>query len=133
MDTLREAPFGQLVRWVTRDRIFRYPDERSDFVLPPIPHKSDIPTPVEKPHSAPDSSEENEEKPGDHAARRPDQAVYTSESGSVVPQQKSKDKFLVDWYHSKDDILVDWYHSGDDANPQNWSSLKKALVTFQLW
>ena len=29
-------------------------------------------------------------------------------------------------------VLVDWYTTDDPANPQNWSSLKRAFVTFQI-
>lgn len=30
-------------------------------------------------------------------------------------------------------ILVDWYTMDDAANPQNWSSGKKAFVATQIW
>jgi MFS transporter, DHA1 family, multidrug resistance protein len=30
-------------------------------------------------------------------------------------------------------ILIDWYTTDDPANPQNWSSGKKAYVTFQIF
>lgn len=29
-------------------------------------------------------------------------------------------------------VLVDWYSTADDANPQNWSTGKKAFVTFLI-
>ena len=31
---IRDAPFGQIVRYITRNRIFQYPEERSDFQIP---------------------------------------------------------------------------------------------------
>lgn len=31
---IRDAPFGQLVRYLTHNRVFPYPEERADFVLP---------------------------------------------------------------------------------------------------
>lgn len=31
---LRDAPVGQLVRWVTKNKYYQYPEERSDFQLP---------------------------------------------------------------------------------------------------
>ena len=34
MDTLREAPFGQIVRYLTKNKYFRYPEENSGFALP---------------------------------------------------------------------------------------------------
>jgi len=31
---IRDAPFGQIVRYVTRNRLLQYPEERSDFQIP---------------------------------------------------------------------------------------------------
>ncbi|OQO04671.1 hypothetical protein B0A48_09593 [Cryoendolithus antarcticus] len=33
-DLIRDAPVGQMLRWVTGNRILRYPEEHPDFVLP---------------------------------------------------------------------------------------------------
>ena len=33
-DLFREAPFGQLVRFLSGDRLFRYPEEKDDFHCP---------------------------------------------------------------------------------------------------
>ena len=30
-------------------------------------------------------------------------------------------------------VLVDWYSPKDPANPQNWSSKKRAFVALQIW
>jgi DHA1 family multidrug resistance protein-like MFS transporter len=34
-EVIRDAPFGQLLRYITRNRIFKYPEELSDFECPP--------------------------------------------------------------------------------------------------
>lgn len=34
LDTIRDAPFGQLVRLLTRNRVFQYPEERPSFKCP---------------------------------------------------------------------------------------------------
>ncbi|MCJ1431851.1 hypothetical protein MMC27_001206 [Xylographa pallens] len=34
LDLLRDAPFGQLVRYVTRNKVFRYPEEEAAFQCP---------------------------------------------------------------------------------------------------
>jgi DHA1 family multidrug resistance protein-like MFS transporter len=31
---IRDAPFGQIVRYFTKNRVFLYPEERSDFEIP---------------------------------------------------------------------------------------------------
>ena len=33
-DLIRDAPIGQIVRWITGKRILQYPQERPDFQLP---------------------------------------------------------------------------------------------------
>lgn len=33
-EIIRDAPIGQILRWVTRNRILHYPEERPDFKLP---------------------------------------------------------------------------------------------------
>ncbi|KAI9661747.1 MAG: hypothetical protein M1821_008986 [Bathelium mastoideum] len=33
-DLFRDAPLGQIIRWVTKNRVLQYPEERSDFILP---------------------------------------------------------------------------------------------------
>jgi DHA1 family multidrug resistance protein-like MFS transporter len=33
-DIIRDAPIGQLLRWITKNKIFLYPEERADFQLP---------------------------------------------------------------------------------------------------
>ncbi|KAM0719048.1 hypothetical protein Q7P37_004953 [Cladosporium fusiforme] len=33
-DVLRDAPIGQIIRWITRNRVLRYPEEMPNFQLP---------------------------------------------------------------------------------------------------
>ncbi|KAK6585237.1 hypothetical protein PZA11_001964 [Diplocarpon coronariae] len=33
-DMLREAPLGQIIRWATKNKLLKYPEERDDFDLP---------------------------------------------------------------------------------------------------
>ncbi|POY71076.1 hypothetical protein BMF94_5833 [Rhodotorula taiwanensis] len=33
-DMMRDAPFGQFMRFVTRNKVFKYPEERSDYIVP---------------------------------------------------------------------------------------------------
>lgn len=33
-DLIRESPFGQIVRWATKNKVFQYPEEKPDFQLP---------------------------------------------------------------------------------------------------
>ena len=36
LDLIRDAPAGQLLRWLTKKQILLYPDEREGFVLPAL-------------------------------------------------------------------------------------------------
>ena len=33
-DLVRDAPIGQLIRWLTKNRVLRYPEEKADFTCP---------------------------------------------------------------------------------------------------
>ena len=35
-DMIRDAPLGQIIRWVTRNRLLQYPEERPDFQCPSV-------------------------------------------------------------------------------------------------
>lgn len=45
-DLIRDAPFGQIIRYFTKNRVLLYPEERPDFVLPSSYNRSG--RPVEK-------------------------------------------------------------------------------------
>jgi DHA1 family multidrug resistance protein-like MFS transporter len=140
-DIIREAPLGQAIRYLSRNRLLQYPEERSDFKLPiqydallknsghtkgdlalqteafedgdPGLEMLGIVKSVTSVQTAPYSNQRM------HAEQIQD--VERTESILVVPQK------TVDGI-----ILVDWYTTDDPANPQNWSSSKKYLVLFVL-
>jgi DHA1 family multidrug resistance protein-like MFS transporter len=35
-ETLRDSPIGQLTRFLSQNRLFQYPEEHSNFVLPEV-------------------------------------------------------------------------------------------------
>lgn len=34
MDTVRDAPVGQVIRWITKNKVLQYPEEKPDFQCP---------------------------------------------------------------------------------------------------
>ncbi|KPI40070.1 Transporter mfs1 [Cyphellophora attinorum] len=150
-DIIRDAPLGSLLRVLTRNRIFQYIEEKSDFKLP-----------EEYLHIL-DTSEKT---PNHDAIRRrqsessqntPDQTFeaevdleqarrvitsssirstpYTSEALQVdlmLRSQRTKSVSIIPTRTSDGVILVDWYRTDDPENPKNWSSLKKSAVVFML-
>jgi len=130
-DVLRDAPLGQIVRYLSGDKLFLYPEERPDFVLPPTYTQTFTPgdsTAVSTPVglSTPEERLPNEEpaaQPIQPSRSHPDpEKLEKLESTPIVPD------------HLKDGtILVDWYTTDDPANPQNWSTRKKGFVALQIW
>ncbi|OQV02071.1 hypothetical protein CLAIMM_07322 [Cladophialophora immunda] len=66
---LRDAPVGQVVRFVTRNKYFQYPEERSDFVLPDSyqSHKLGAATPTQPVLPVPEDIEKRIEEDSDDA------------------------------------------------------------------
>lgn len=152
MDTFREAPLGQILRWITNNKLLQYPEEKSDFVLPiqytallerNAEPKSPLPEPL---NSIFDQTAEVESNnlptPADIESL---QAVRTITSVRTVPYgherfeaeqqleiQRTKTIPIVPRKTDDGTILVDWYTSDDPANPQNWSSRKKSFVTLLI-
>ena len=199
-DIVREAPLGQVIRWISRGRLLRYPEEIEGFKIPwegfsetsdqeEKEHESDI-TPgtnvdVEKAKEPevrqdhPDLARTATEHDGEYATGRDsEERQYSSvvrtrtdasnlQYSSIIRTRTdasnrqytsiirtrtretttpwSEDRFKVEQQQSiertKSSIiqpevtsdgvtLVDWYTTDDPDNPQNWSSGKKAYVTF---
>jgi MFS transporter, DHA1 family, multidrug resistance protein len=121
-DTVRDAPLGQILRFVTNNRLFKYPEERPDFELPAAWNHllstadrrhtchagTETPSTIVNPQSDQNTIEVSDiESKGLDADRSIDAAPTVTESGV---------------------ILVDWYSDQDPDNPQNWSNLRRALV-----
>jgi MFS transporter, DHA1 family, multidrug resistance protein len=66
---LRDAPVGQLIRWVTKNRVLQYPEEKPGFVCPndyqdqKPSYASDASTPIVSPPVVPDIAEKLENPP----------------------------------------------------------------------
>ncbi|KAH0846499.1 hypothetical protein AYO21_10148 [Fonsecaea monophora] len=62
---LRDAPVGQVIRYVTRNKYFQYPEERSDFVLPESYQSHKVGAPAHQPQPIPSVPEDVEKKADD--------------------------------------------------------------------
>lgn len=153
-DLIREAPFGQIVRWVTNKKYFKYPEEEDEFSIPwesalravqngeKVQLSGDDDTKsVDKEISISRTATEPdlETAPGSHAIRS--KSLESTQSWSegrleaeMVEQLEKKQSLVIVPTKTNEGItLVDWYTTDDPANPQNWSSAKKAYVTFLIW
>lgn len=158
-DLIRDAPFGQLVRYVTGNKYFKYPEERPGFTCPgyytdldenqrqhaagPTTSRwsSNLSTPcsegtidVEK-----DSLESCETADARHASANLD-GPSEPPTGADLEQATTKASLarpptipVVPEKLADGTILVDWYTSDDPENPQNWSSRRKGFVSFWIY
>ncbi|GJD00743.1 major facilitator superfamily transporter [Colletotrichum higginsianum] len=154
---IRDAPVGQLIRFVTRNKFLQYPEEKSDFQLPQqwldvlnsekgIPEEEGT-TAAASPRTSESTHIDDQITPfpkGDVEDAAPYGAALhrTRSREETVPY--TQDRLEVDEIHeiqrtksipiaprkTKDGaILVDWYFSDDAENPQNWSNAKRGLIT----
>lgn len=154
LETIREAPLGQAIRLISRNRLLRYPEELPNFELPAqyrILLKSEGDSKQHPPRHVPGQLEQD----NDVSLSRPETftdedtdlealeqlgtvtrtrtAPYTTER---MRAEQSLDRMqslpIAPEKTSDGTILVDWYTTDDPANPQNWSSTKKNFILFIL-
>jgi DHA1 family multidrug resistance protein-like MFS transporter len=144
-DLIREAPLGQTIRWLTKNRLFQYPEERADFELP-VQYATQLnseknqrpPSSLHRPTTLtlPPSEDSDLESLGMIKTKsRHYAAPYSNERVETERQlalERTKSVPIIPMKTSDGIILVDWYTTDDPANPQNWSSNKRAFVTFLL-
>ncbi|KAL1870307.1 hypothetical protein Plec18167_007441 [Paecilomyces lecythidis] len=158
MDTIRDATFAQILRWITGNKVFLYPEELPGFVVPEAYLNSDAAVPVDEEDSTPPSqpsesrpsiSEKRENRPngdingdidGDIEASRVSSRTHTATFSQERLQldeeatlERRTSSSIAPQRTKEGLILVDWYTTDDPANPQNWSSKKKGLTALQIW
>lgn len=148
-DLIREAPLGQFLRWVTKNRLFPYPEELPGFELPEsynavLRSEKEIERPVSRKQqkkdtssqsddlkSTPDSESFNQDIELQRTLSRQDTRQFTQERleteiQDAIERVASKPIYPVKTADGL--VLVDWYSTDDPANPQNWSMGKKSWV-----
>ncbi|KGO66723.1 Major facilitator superfamily domain, general substrate transporter [Penicillium italicum] len=132
---IRDAPFGQLVRLLTNNKYFQYPEEKPDFKLPD--------TWLQLLNS---SIENNEKESIQQDNQSHEHSERLSRASTQTTMQFTEARLEADEQHdiekvsipiapkkTKDgSILVDWYYTDDSENPQNWSNRKRALITIVI-
>jgi len=153
---IRDAPLGQLVRWLTGNRVFQYPEEKSDFKLPDAwlrllnddvsttaLERDDTTTPATGTHSpsSASSDEENQIQTAELDLRlektktREDTVPNTQErleADEIHNLNKTKSIPIIPRKTKDGSILVEWYYTDDVDNPQNWSNLRRAMITIVI-
>lgn len=154
LDIIREAPIGQAIRLISRNRLLRYPEEEPDFELPTeynilLKNGED---PKAQNHVDPQTGSDDDT--AFRLAARDDahhvdlevlrtvstvasvhSAPYSTErmrTEQMLEIERTKSLPIAPQQTLDGIVLVDWYTTDDPANPQNWSSFKKGFVVFIL-
>ncbi|BCS26949.1 uncharacterized protein APUU_51660S [Aspergillus puulaauensis] len=131
METIRDSAFGKLVRLLTNSRFLQYPEE--------IDH-----TTCQQCRKAPPQAKDEEAPPPSVESSEEDETwgLYS------VMSQASRVTRRNSWQPTRDGsecglrpgtglgegaIVVDWRGANDSENPQNWSTMKKFLVSCEIW
>jgi DHA1 family multidrug resistance protein-like MFS transporter len=156
LDIVREAPLGQLLRLLSANRVLRYPEELPSFEVPhqymvhlgpskedreksaasPPPYNDNEPS-ARRPSGA--TSEELESELESMGMTRTKSRQYTTpysqerlEAEEKLSMQRTQTIPIIPQRTSDGIILVDWYTTDDPANPHNWTSGKRAFITFLI-
>jgi MFS transporter, DHA1 family, multidrug resistance protein len=204
-DLIREAPLGQIIRWVTRNQFLKYPEEDPDFQCPNCyqgPESPDSLSTIQEKNSDDgtidlagrkevadfDNKEHDSSFPAnDDHHKQHHEGLHTQKKNATIDSELDEDNIeklytqrthatirssvgarptltrtktremtraftrgrldieqeerslraldlpIIVQKNEDGDILIDWYTTDDPANPQNWSSMKKAFVVFQIW
>jgi len=151
-DLIRDSPFGHIVRLVTRNKVFQYPEERDPELWKKYVHKE---------KSAHMAHHGNTKKPDEDVpelrnlrgirSRENENASSRSSTTAVPDGHNEASGMKVDPEKGKDKNVIDWF-GDDDAqvcnrlsciiplktpayilqNPKNWSRGKRFFVTFEI-
>ena len=153
---IRETAFAQFVRFLSKNKLFSYPEERADFKLPlqyyselsgedksnaKFYHSDSRITPSllsqAKTADGPDSNSGSELSI--LAMTRTKSKHYTLpysndrfEAEQQLAIEKTRSASIIPQRTADGLILVDWYTVDDPANPQNWPRGIRAFVVFLI-
>lgn len=161
-DLLREAALGQVIRYFTRNKALRYPEEDPNFKIPweevaleekekAIETESEPVTPPAANHDPelagmthtislamiPTSASSGRlQSVASRIMSREQTLPYSAERFQVEQEEDGMRAVstIIQPQKTSDGVtLVDWYTTDDPANPQNWGSGKKAYVGFLIF
>ncbi|KAJ6072148.1 hypothetical protein N7499_010162 [Penicillium canescens] len=133
LSLIREAPVGQLIRWLSRNRLFQYPEEKIDFALPPA-YKQAF---SKYSKSESQSLDINVPPSCNECGQSNSPSCPSGYQGEPSSRQewdaKKIHKDIVPKETADGMIVVDWYTTDDPSNPQAWTQTKKTFVSFIIF
>ncbi|UKZ77362.1 hypothetical protein TrVFT333_005082 [Trichoderma virens FT-333] len=153
----RDTAFGTLMRWVTRGKAFKYPEDQAIFHCPtcynpPVTQREEgaegedasrtAGTPETEDlesHSLDENDLETQEI--SRIMSRPQMSRVSTAASLAQAYADATRQETVRLMATKIEpkvtdtgiILVDWYNTNDQDNPQNWPTSKKLLTTVQIY
>ncbi|KAK8050322.1 hypothetical protein PG994_012052 [Apiospora phragmitis] len=129
---MRDTFFVQYLRFVTRGKVFKYPEEVDPSIWTKYVDaqkstnmaqhgQTTAPERASQENSAQDTPQLSADSHSTSATEVDHEAVANSSHKRHVDPEKGKDHYI-----------VDWYGPNDPENPQNWSRPKKFFVTFEI-
>ena len=140
-DIIREAALGQVIRFVSGRRLFRYPEEEPGFV----PVFEDVNKDASNNNNVTEKEKklEGSQSPSVTSENKLQENENENENLAAVQTQKEQDieaeggntgtMTLEQTLSTQGKIVVTWYGSDDPANPQNWTTNKKNYILFLIW
>lgn len=135
-DLIRDSAFGQIVRALSGNKVFLYPEEKDPEVWTRYLDKKKSANLARTGTAEPEKQQEKDSEKDDG---RPDNSRQPSSGASSethVDDENAKvnqtSGAKVDPEKGRDVDLVTWYGEDDGENPMNWSTPKKFFVTFQI-
>ena len=155
-DVLREAPLGQFIRFASGSRFLKYPEELPGFVMPSHYMNGSKDTVEDRTVTAGVTQEKASDQSGSLTPQQTRNAGSGEELESVsmsrtksrqyttpysleraktekqIALDRSQSIAVIPQRTSDGIVLVDWYTTDDPANPHNWSSGKRAFITYLI-
>ncbi|KAK2761266.1 hypothetical protein FQN54_001788 [Arachnomyces sp. PD_36] len=107
------TPFGKLVRWLSKNRLFRFPEEEPGFQLPSVYLSA--------------ASSQEPVSTSDMHLETPNKDDHQSATDSESRPEGLQPEITVDGT-----VLVGWYDFHDRDNPHCWPGWVKFMVYFQI-
>ena len=130
-EVVRAAPLGQVLRFSTKNRLFKYPEEQPNFKLSEswiriMNHADHDISPQDKTVRSSSASVSNAEQEGGEVS---DVKNATQPALESIEFAEERPTHLTPKVSHAGTILVDWYSEDDPANPHIRSDLRRELLT----
>ncbi|KAI5366623.1 putative major facilitator superfamily, MFS transporter superfamily [Septoria linicola] len=147
MESFRDSPLGQIIRFLTSNKYLQYPEEEPGFVVPIVEPEASEKVHDDRLSGQSSTNGSNSGRRRDAVSAQPDDATLDLEkfpsddaldsrlsgtSGKHGSSERNHSQSLSRHMTIDGNIIVDWYGPNDPENPQNWVLSKKISVTLVL-